>query len=323
MHTDGHESALQAVATEASMSGVPAMPEQSVRVRESQLPIRQRRGYGGALVAVLVGLVLVGIVQSLARNESARWHIVGQYLFDSRILHGAWVTIQLTALSMALGLVVAVMVALMRLSDTWALRQLAALFVWFFRSTPVLVLLIVTFNLALLYSVISIGIPGGVTLLSKPTNNLISPYWAAVIAFALNEAAYAAEILRTSILAVSKGQSEAGVALGMTTGRVYRRIVLPQAIRIAVPPLGNDTINMLKGTSLVAFISVFDLMYTAQSIYQINYEVFPLLIVVTLWYVAMVSVLSVVQSFLERRLRRRVRHQVANASLDAVAEAAR
>ncbi|GAA1000325.1 hypothetical protein GCM10009555_103080 [Acrocarpospora macrocephala] len=271
------------------------------------LPIRQRGGHRREIIAVAVLAVLALAVWSVVSNEALQWDIVGRYMLDIRILNGVWVTIGLTAASMAVGLVLAVIVALMRLSGNWALRQAALLFVWFFRSTPVLVLLIITFNLSLFYPTLTIGIPGGPTLISGETHTLISPFMAAVLAFALNEAAYSAEILRSSITAVSTGQWEAGTALGMTRARIYRRVVLPQALRIAIPPLGNDTINMLKGTSLVAFIAVFDLMYTAQSIYQLTYEVVPLLVVVTLWYIVLVTVLSAVQSLLERRLRGRSR----------------
>lgn len=285
--------------------------------RAAALDLRQRRSWFGPALAVVVAVLAVVAVQDFARNENVRWNVVGQYIFDPRILNGVLVTINLTVVAMVLALVLAVIIALMRLSKTWALRALASLFVWFFRSVPVLVLLVVTFNFALIYPVIEVGIPGVFTLFSSPTQTLISAYWAAVIAFALNEASYASEILRSSILAVSKGQTEAGSALGMTSARIYARVVLPQAIRIAIPPLGNDVINMLKSTSLVAFISVFDLMYTAQSIYQRNYEVFALLLVVTFWYVVLVSILSIAQSAVERRLRgprqrtrliRKVRH---------------
>ncbi|WP_237710952.1 amino acid ABC transporter permease [Saccharopolyspora spinosa] len=121
------------------------------------------------------------------------------------------------------------------------------------------------------------------------------------MAFALNEGAYSSEILRASILSVPRGQEEAAVALGMTKARVYRRVVLPQAIRIAIPPIFNNLINMLKGTSIVAFIGVFDLMYTVQSIYQISYEIAPLLVVATIWYLVVVTILTFVQSALESK----------------------
>ncbi|MEU9888702.1 amino acid ABC transporter permease [Sphaerisporangium sp. NPDC051011] len=273
------------------------------RTEDLQLPTRSRRGYGGIAAAVLASLVIIDFVQSFARNKVVGWSVVGDYLFDHRILEGVGRTIGLTFVSMALALVIAVIIAIMRLSENAALRRIASGYVWFFRSMPILVLLIVTFNLALIYPEVTIGIPGGPTLFSASTNDLITPYWAAVMAFSINESSYASEILRTSILAVAKGQTEAGMALAMNSRRIYARIILPQAIRIAVPPLGNETIKMLKETSLVAFISVFDLMYTVQSIYQVNYKIFPLLMVATIWYIVLVSILSLIQAAVERRLR--------------------
>ena len=270
----------------------------------ADLPVRSRVGRWRSVATAVVFAVFFLLVVLFLVNKRFQWGIVRQYVLDNRIIKGVGVTLELTVVSMVLALILAVVVALMRLSSNWAARYAATAFVWFFRSVPVLVLLILTFNFGLLYPRITIGIPGGPTLFSHQTNTLISPFWAAIAAFALNEAAYASEILRSSILAVSRGQWEAGRAVGMTIGQIYRRVVLPQAIRTAIPPLGNDTINMLKGTSLVAFIAVFDLMYTAQSIYTLNYDVVPLLVVVTIWYVVMVSLLTLLQSYLERRLRR-------------------
>ncbi|WP_432974463.1 amino acid ABC transporter permease [Dactylosporangium sp. CA-233914] len=308
MQADRNAPAIEAVRRAATEAPARRTTDATARVHEANLAVRQHRPWGGVAVAVVVLLLLAGLVQSVVRAPAMEWDVVGHYLFNRRILSGVWTTISLTAISMVLALVLAVVLAIMRLADTWALRRMAELYVWFFRSTPVLVLLIITFNLALIFPELKVGIPGtSFNVSSGPTNELISPFWAAILAFALNEAAYAAEILRTAILAVSKGQVEAGIALGMTNGRIYRRVILPQAVRIAIPPLSNDVINLLKGTSLVAFISVFDLMYTAEAIYQINFKVFPLLMVVTIWYIVMVTVLSVFQSLLERKLRGRGR----------------
>jgi len=174
--------------------------------------------------------------------------------------------------------------------------------VWFFRAVPVLVILILVNNIALLYPQLGIGLPGLPMIIGVDTNAVISPFLAAVVAFGANEGAYASEIFRASIKSVPTGQFEAAKALGMGSTRMYWRIVLPQAMRIAVPPLSNNTINMLKNTSLVSYIGVSDLLYTAQSIYAQNYEVIALLLVACLWYLLLVSILSVAQSMLERRL---------------------
>ena len=272
-------------------------------IRQRPAPLRR-----AALLALIC--IIAFAIQSIVRNGALQWNIVGQYLFDHRILAGVWVTIQLTVLSMTWALISAVVIAVMRLSRSRSLRTIAFAYVWFFRSVPVLVLLIIVDNFSLLYPHASLGVPFGPSVFSVPLHQLVTPFLAAVLAFGLNEAAYASEILRSAILAIGRGQWDAGTAVAMTRARIYRRIVLPQALRIAVPPLTNDTINMLKGTSLVAFIGVFDLLYTAQAIYAVNYEVMPLLLVACLWYVFLVTIMTIAQALLERYLRRVPKHGV-------------
>jgi len=177
-------------------------------------------------------------------------------------------------------------------------------FVWLFRAIPVLVLLVLVNNIALLYPTLGIGIPFGPLLWEMDARALVPAFVVAVIALSLNEAANAAEIFRASILSIDRGQWEASTALGMKRSRIYLRVVLPQATKVAIPPLTNDAINMMKNTSLVAFIALSDLLYTAQTIYAMNYQVFPLLMVVSIWYVILVSILTVVQTYIERRLAR-------------------
>jgi ABC-type amino acid transport system permease subunit len=157
------------------------------------------------------------------------------------------------------------------------------------------------FNLAALYPRLGLGIPGRDPLFSVGANEIISPFVAAILALSLHEAAYMAEIVRSGVIGVDRGQRQAALALGMRPARVMRRIVLPQAMRTIIPPTGNQTISMLKTSSLVSVIALSDLLYTAQSIYGINYQVIPLLVVASLWYLIVVSVLSVGQGFLERR----------------------
>ncbi len=272
------------------------------RVALAELKTRPRPARGRYVAAALATIFTALFLWSLAVNEAIDWAVVARYLFNPRILAGVVVTIQITVLSLLVGFSSGLVIALMRLSQSKILQIIATVWVWFFRAVPVLVILILVNNIALLYPEVGIGLPGMPMLIGVDTNAIISPLLAAVLAFGANEGAYASEIFRASIKSVPTGQFEAAKALGMGSGRVYWRIVLPQAMRIAVPPLSNNTINMLKGTSLVAFIGVADVLYTAQSIYAQNYEVIPMLLVACLWYLLMVSVLTVGQILIERRL---------------------
>jgi len=273
----------------------------------AQLPTRPRPSIGRWIFVVVVVGGAADSLYSLVVNKAVQWRLVGHYLFNPSILQGVVVTIELTVLSMILALLVAVIVALARLSKSRAIRTIAFIYVWIFRSIPLLVLLVLWYNIALFYPRFGLGIPFGPTFVSVPSARLVTALGSAVAALALNEAAYASEILRASILAVPKGQSEAGIALGMPPKTLFRRIVLPQALKIAIPPLGNDTINMVKSTALVAFIAVPDLLYASQVIYESNYEIVPLLLVATAWYLAIVSCLSVLQIFTERHMDRSTR----------------
>lgn len=272
------------------------------RVALAELPTRPRPAVGRYIFVVLAVLFVVLFVWSLAVNEAIDWSDVGKYLFNKRILQGVVVTIQITIISLLIGFSSGLVIALMRLSRSRILQSIAVVWVWFFRAVPVLVLLILVNNIALLYPQLGIGLPGLPMIFGVDTKAVVSPFLAAVFAFGANEGAYASEVFRASIRSVHQGQFEAAKALGMTNVGVYWRIVLPQAMRIAVPPLANNTINMLKGTSLVSYIGVSDLLYTSQSIYAQNYKVMALLLVACLWYLAMVSVLTVLQSLIERRL---------------------
>lgn len=255
------------------------------------------------VVAALLVLVLLGWLQGLAFNQALDWPTIGQYFLDYDVLAGLGRTLLITAVSIVVAVVLGAVLATMRLSENPVLRGLSWLYVWFFRSVPLLVLLVLTFNLSLLWPTIDIGIPFGPVLLSIRTQDLINPMVAAIVTFSLQQAAYTSEVLRASIQSVPVGQREAASALGMTRTRTMMRIVFPQAFRVALPPIANDTINLLKSTSLVAFIAVPDLMYSVQQIYSANFRIVPLLIVATLWYMIVVSILSVVQFFIERALR--------------------
>jgi polar amino acid transport system permease protein len=256
------------------------------------------------VAAVVVVLVLAFWVQGLARNKALAWSTVGHYLFNSAVLQGLQRTILITVISIVIAIVLGALLANMRLSKNPALRAASWLYVWFFRSIPLLVLLVIAYNFALLYPHLGLGVPFGSEWFMVTTQNAFSPLTASIVAFGLQQAAYTSEVIRASIQSVPTGQREAATALGMTNARTLMRIVLPQALRFAVPPIANETINLLKSTSLVAFISVPDLLYSVQQIYASTFQVMPLLVVASLWYMLIVSILSVVQYFVEARLRR-------------------
>jgi polar amino acid transport system permease protein len=231
--------------------------------------------------------------------------VVGHFLFDARILHGVRVTIELTAIAMAIGIVFGVVLAVMRLSPNRLVSGASWIYIWFFRGTPVLVQLLFWYYIAALYPKLSIGIPfGGPVIASASGNTLIHAFTAAILGLGLNEAAYMAEIARAGILSVEEGQTEAAQSLGMRRLQVMRRIVLPQAMRVIIPPTGNETISMLKTSSLVIVLSVTDLLFSAQQIYAVNYKTIPLLIVASIWYLAMTTILSIGQYYLERHYAR-------------------
>jgi polar amino acid transport system permease protein len=228
--------------------------------------------------------------------------VVGHYLFDSRILHGVLTTLFMTVLAMVVGIILGVVLAIMRQSPNPLVSGSSWLYIWFFRGTPLLVQLIFWFNIASLFPVISLGVPfGGPAIIHGNANTIVTTFVAALLGLGLNEGAYMAEIVRAGFLSVPHGQTEAAQSLGMSRLQVMRLIVLPQAMRVIVPPTGNETISMLKNTSLASVITYVELTYTAQEIYSVNYKTIPLLIVISIWYLAMTSVLYVGQYFIERR----------------------
>lgn len=269
-----------------------------------RLKVVPRRHYG-IWVGTVLALVLAGlIIRAFAVNPAFAWDTALRYLLHPPILRGLETTLILTVLIMAVAIVVGTVIAIMRVSPSPVLRAFAGLYVWFFRGVPALIQLIFWFNLSLLVREISLTLPFFGTIFSVRTNDLMTPFLSAVVALSLCEAGYMAEIIRAGIKSVPSGQAEAASALGMSYRKILRRIILPQAMRFVVPPTGNDAINVLKLTSLVTFIAVDDLFYSAQSIYARTFETIPLLIVVAFWYLAVVSIMSVGQHFLERHFGR-------------------
>lgn len=254
-------------------------------------------------VAVLA-LLAAMLVHSLIVNSHWQWAYVRGYFTYGSILKGIVVTIELTVLAMLIGIVLGVVLAVMRMSANPVLSGVAWLYTWFFRGTPVLVQLLFWFSFSYLFANLSIGVPFGPTFHTWNTNSLITPFIAGVLGLGLNEAAYMSEIARAGLLSVDPGQSEAAAALGMGRTLALRRVVLPQAMRVIIPPTGNETISMLKTSSLVSTISVFDLTGAAQLIYGSNGLQIPLLVVASIWYLLMTSVLSIGQYYLERRFSR-------------------
>ena len=260
------------------------------------------RHWGRWAAAAVVLYVTAAFAWSLARNPNLEWDVVADYLFEDFVVRGVGITLMLTVVAMGIGTVGGIVVAVMRLSSNPVLRGLSWFYTWFFRGTPLLVQIIFWGFLAALYQQIEIGIPfTDVTFASFDTNAVVGPTTAAILALSLNEVAYAAEIVRGGIASVDGGQDDAASALGMTRSQAMRTITLPQAMRVIVPPMGNETVTMLKSTALVSVIGGKDLLTAVQSVYAQNYQVIPLLVVAVIWYLALTSVLSVGQYFVERR----------------------
>jgi polar amino acid transport system permease protein len=253
----------------------------------------------------LLGL-LAWVVQFAVTNPALQLHVVGQYLFAPVILAGVLLTIELTVLATVIGVLLGVLLAVCRLSDNPVLRAFATSYIWIFRGTPVLVQLLFWYFLGTILPQISIGIPlTDVTFWSAPTNVVITQFTAAVLGLGLNEAAYMAETIRGGIQAVPNGQIEAARALGISERDKLIRIVLPQAARVAIPPMGNQIITLLKLTSMVVVIGLPELLTSAQIIYSRTFQQIPLLIVASLWYLVLTTLLTYIQSRIERRLAHR------------------
>jgi polar amino acid transport system permease protein len=266
--------------------------------------IHHVRHPGQWIAIVVLAVVLARIAVSLVTNDRFEWDIVFDYFHSERILHGLLNTLNLTAVSMIIGIVLGIVLAVMRQSRNGVISGVAWAYIWLFRGTPVFVQLLLWGSVSALYPSIEIGIPFLPSFFDFSANDVVTPYMAALLGLGLNEAAYMAEIIRGGIRAVDDGQEEAAQALGMKRSLVMRRIVLPQAMRIVIPPTSNQLIGMLKTSSMVAVLAYPDLLYSAQLIYSVNYLVIPLLITASLWYLIVSSVLSVGQYFIEKRFSR-------------------
>ena len=269
----------------------------------------------GRWISAVVLLVLAAMaVHGLVTNEKFRWDVVWLYLRDVNVVRGVGWTLLLTFGSMAIAIVLAVALAVMRRSDNPVMTSVSWAYIWFFRGTPIYTQLVFWGLLAVLYPRLSLGIPFGPEFFEFRTQDVITAFWAALIGLALNEAAYLAEIVRAGLGSVDPGQTEAAKALGMKDSKILTRIVLPQAMRVIVPPTGNETISMLKTTSLVLAVPfTLDLTYATNAIGNRTFLPVPLLMVAALWYLLITSILMVGQYYIERYYGRGFGDQTAGA----------
>ena len=263
------------------------------------LPVKRT---GPVVAAVIVALLAAMLVQGLVTNPRFEWNIVWKYLFNENVLEGIGYTLLLTVISMVVAIILSVILAIMRKSINPVLRGVSWFFIWFFRGTPVYTQLVFWGLFSVLVPKLSLGIPfTSVTFWSIDSSTIITAFNAAWIGLALNEAAYLSEIVRAGLEAVDPGQTEAAKALGMKRSLIMRRIILPQAMRIIIPPTGNETIGMLKTTSLVLAVPfTLELQFATNAIANRIYKPIPLLLVACIWYLLITSILMVIQSRLEK-----------------------
>ncbi|SNT20658.1 amino acid ABC transporter permease [Rhodococcoides kyotonense] len=283
------------------------------------IPLR----HPGRWIAAVVVVVLFGLfAYGAATNPAYGWGTYGRYLFDTRISQGVWFTLQLTVYSMIIAVILGVLLAVMRLSPNPVLRSAAWVYLWVFRGTPVYVQLVFWGLIPSIYKTVALGIPFTVQFATFDLQALYTAFWFAVVGLALNEAAYMAEIVRAGINSVGEGQMEASVALGMSWSQTMRRTVLPQAMRVIIPPTGNEVISMLKTTSLVAAVPFTGDVYgRARDISGANFEPIPLLLVASTWYLAITSILMIGQFYLERYYSKGASRQLTGRQLRALADA--
>ena len=255
--------------------------------------------------AVVIILIAALFIIDAAGRPAYDWPAVGKYVFDVRVIEAAFNTLQLTVYSMVIGIILGIILAVMRLSPNPIFKSVAWAYLWIFRGTPVYVQLVFWGLLAFIYQSIDFGIPFMQPWVSFKTTAALNAFTLAVIGLALNEAAYMAEIVRAGILSVDKGQEEASKALGMSWGQTMRRVTIPQAMRIIIPPTGNEVISMLKTTSLVTAVPVSSDLYSrSRDISAETFNPIPMLLIASTWYLVFTTVLMVGQYFLEKRFAR-------------------
>jgi polar amino acid transport system permease protein len=302
-------------AAKATASAAPERRQDPELIRA--VPLRHP---GRWISAVIVLVALFLILWGAFTNNAYRWDLYRKYIFDHRIAQAALITIDLTVLSMVFGIIIGVVLAVMRLSPNPVLKSVAWLYVWFFRGTPVYVQLVFWGLFTTIYKNIDLGIPFVHQFVHFNIINIQALFWFAVVGLSLNEGAYMAEIVRAGINSVGEGQTEAATALGMSWALTMRRVVLPQAMRVIIPPTGNEVISMLKTTSLVVALPYsYDLYNRAHDIGVPIFQPVPLLLVASTWYIAITSVLMVGQYYLERYYARGSTRKLTRRQLDALA----
>lgn len=285
--------------SETTMRAQPSTPAtDEIRVAHKSHP-------GWWILVAFVLLCLGGILKMLLTNPNLQWDVFGAYFFSTPVMKGVLMTLELTLVAMVIAVALGVLTAVLRLSPIKILSSVAWTYTWFFRAMPLLVQIILWYNLAALFPTLEIGLPLiGPTLWEGDANAVITPFVAAILGLALCEGAYMSEIVRSGILSVDQGQREAAAALGMRNRRIMGRIILPQAMRVIVPPTGNQVIGMLKHTALVSVTGTAELLYSVQRIYNQTFETIPLLMVACVWYLIISSVLMCIQFYIERHYAR-------------------
>ena len=260
----------------------------------SDLPVARRMHWGRWVAVALIVAVFALLARAFAQGQ-IEWSYVGRFITVPVILSGIVNTMVMAVLAMTLGIILGVVIAIMRLSPNPVLASVATFYTWLFRGTPLILQLLLWFNLALVFPVL--GIPG---IWSGRAVDIMTPFLAALLGLSLNQAAYTSEVMRAGMLSVDSGQYEAASAIGMGRLKALRRIILPQAMRVVLPPLGNEFIGMVKATSLASVIQYPEVLHAAENIYYANSRVIELLIVAGLWYLLVVSILTPLQMLLER-----------------------
>ncbi|MGP4724926.1 amino acid ABC transporter permease [Agrobacterium deltaense] len=259
-------------------------------------PVRKPIRWGQVATGSIAILVLALMVLAVGRNQSVQWSEIPRYMIDPVILGGVVLTLELTAGAMVAGIVIGCLIALMATSQNIVLKAIAVAFVWWFRGVPLIVQIFFWFNIALFVPEIGFG------SWSVSVNDIVTPALAGFLALGLHEAANMSEIIRGGLTAVDRGQREAASSLGLRPSQTLRTVVLPQAVRLIVPPTGNQAIGMLKASAIVSVIGMQDLLTQAQAIYARNFLVIELLCVASLWYLGITTIASIGQHYLERKL---------------------
>jgi polar amino acid transport system permease protein len=277
----------------------PTRSIESVPPRSEYKPVRSP----GQIASVVVGLIFAAwILALLADNKNIDYGMIVSNISNQMVLEGLLKTFELTVVSMLIGILLGVVIAVAKMSGNRVLTTLAEFYIWFFRGVPLLVQIMIWGNFALLFPRLGLGVPfTDIMLFSVPTNSAITVFVASILALSLHEAAYMAEVVRGGIQGVDGGQEEAAKAIGMTKSQILRRIVLPQALRIIIPPTGNQLISLLKASAMVSVIAGGELMTVANDIGSVSYKTLEMLTVATFWYLVIVSVMTILQRYLERR----------------------